>query len=162
EDPDRAQQLEQIYNRKFNALVAPDYSSIGQDLELPGLAESRIPYSYQRSAVARVVNEPAVLLDHVVGAGKTGTMVMSAMELEDPDRAQQLEQIYNRKFNALVAPDYSSIGQDLELPGLAESRIPYSYQRSAVARVVNEPAVLLDHVVGAGKTGTMVMSAMEL
>lgn len=82
EDPERAQQLEQIYNRKFNALVAPDYSSIGQDLELPGLAESRIPYSYQRSAVARVVNEPAVLLDHVVGAGKTGTMVMSAMELK--------------------------------------------------------------------------------
>src|SRR5699024_6830994 len=38
---------------------------------------------------------------------------------EDPDRAQQLGQIYDRKFNALVAPDYSSIGRDLALPGLA-------------------------------------------
>lgn len=82
EDPDRAQQLEQIYNRKFNSRVAPDYSDIGTGLELPGLAESRVPYSYQRAAVARVVNEPAVLLNHVVGAGKTGTMVMSAMELK--------------------------------------------------------------------------------
>src|SRR5699024_7025541 len=38
---------------------------------------------------------------------------------EGPGRAQQLDQIYNRKFNALVAPDYSSVGRDLELPGLA-------------------------------------------
>lgn len=82
--------------------------------------------------------------------------------IEDPGRAQRLEEIYNRKFNALVAPDYSGIGEGLVLPGLAESRTPYAYQRSAVARVVNEPSVLLDHVVGAGKTGTMVMSAMEL
>src|SRR5699024_5237841 len=82
--------------------------------------------------------------------------------VEDPERAQQLETVYNRKFNAMVAPDYSALGNGLELPGLAESRTPYSYQRAAVARVINEPAVLLDHVVGAGKTGTMVMSAMEL
>src|SRR5699024_10573884 len=51
-------------------------------MELPGLAESRTPYTYQRAAVARVVNEPSVLLDHVVGAGKTGTMVMAAKELK--------------------------------------------------------------------------------
>ena len=81
---------------------------------------------------------------------------------EDPARAELLQDRYNRAFNAHVAPDYSSTGSKLRLPGLAESRTPYSYQRSAVARVVNEPAVLLDHVVGAGKTGTMVMSAMEL
>ncbi|NWN87251.1 MAG: DEAD/DEAH box helicase family protein [Micrococcaceae bacterium] len=82
EDPARSQRLETIYNRKFNAMVAPNYSDMGDDLELPGLAESRTPYSYQRSAVARVVNEPSVLLDHVVGAGKTGTMVMAAQELK--------------------------------------------------------------------------------
>src|SRR5699024_9533854 len=72
---------------------------------------------------------------------------------EDPDRARQLETIYNRKFNALVSPDYSALGERMELPGLAASRTPYAYQRAAVARAVNEPSVLLDHVVGAGKTG---------
>lgn len=81
---------------------------------------------------------------------------------EDPARAEVLQDRYNRAFNAHVAPNYASAGEGLSLPGLAESRTPYAYQRSAVARVVNEPAVLLDHVVGAGKTGTMVMSAMEL
>src|SRR5699024_12724739 len=74
--------LETIYNRKFNALVSPDYSALGERMELPGLAASRTPYAYQRAAVARAVNEPSVLLDHVVGAGKTGTMVMAAQELK--------------------------------------------------------------------------------
>ena len=81
---------------------------------------------------------------------------------EDPDRAEVLQAKYNEAFNSMVAPDYAELGAALELPGLAADRVPYSYQRSAVARALNEPAVLLDHVVGAGKTGTMVMSAMEL
>ncbi|WP_413543327.1 helicase-related protein [Citricoccus nitrophenolicus] len=81
---------------------------------------------------------------------------------EDPTRAARLQGLYNEAFNSLLAPDYDQMGQRLELPGLEAERTPYTYQRSAVARAVNEPAVLLDHVVGAGKTGTMVMAAMEL
>ncbi|WMY80092.1 helicase-related protein [Citricoccus sp. I39-566] len=86
----------------------------------------------------------------------------NAWVTEDPARAARLQGLYNEAFNSMVAPDYDQMGQRLELPGLEADRKPYSYQRSAVARAVNEPAVLLDHVVGAGKTGTMVMAAMEL
>ncbi|HRO95034.1 MAG TPA: hypothetical protein PLJ28_14065, partial [Citricoccus sp.] len=86
----------------------------------------------------------------------------NAWVTEDPTRAARLQSLYNEAFNSMVAPDYDQMGQRLELPGLEADRVPYSYQRSAVARAVNEPAVLLDHVVGAGKTGTMVMAAMEL
>ncbi|MGO1381375.1 MAG: helicase-related protein, partial [Corynebacterium sp.] len=86
----------------------------------------------------------------------------NAWVTEDPGRAERLQSIYNAAFNSMVAPDYDRMGEALELPGLAADRIPYGYQRSAVVRAVNEPAVLLDHVVGAGKTGTMVMAAMEL
>ena len=50
-------------------------------LRLPGLSDHFTPHPYQRNAVARIINEPAALLDHVVGAGKTGTMLMAAMEL---------------------------------------------------------------------------------
>ena len=38
------------------------------------------PHYYQRNAVARITNE-ALPPAHVVGAGKTGTMLMAAMEL---------------------------------------------------------------------------------
>ncbi|HAP90828.1 MAG TPA: hypothetical protein DCR15_14340 [Arthrobacter bacterium] len=50
-------------------------------MSFPGLNGDYTPHHYQRAAVARILNEPAVLLDHVVGAGKTGTMVMAALEL---------------------------------------------------------------------------------
>lgn len=79
-DEDRAAEVQQRYNRLFNSIVPADYSSLAESLEFPGLAADRTPYGYQRTAVARALNEPAVLLDHVVGAGKTGSMVMTAME----------------------------------------------------------------------------------
>ena len=82
--------------------------------------------------------------------------------VSDPDRAQKIQEQYNRDFNSLVEPDYSALADKMSFPGLADGFTPYPYQRAAVARIINEPAVMLDHVVGAGKTGTMIMSCMEL
>lgn len=80
-DDSRRDRVVEKYNRMFNSYVSPDYKSLAGHMSLPGVAERFIPHHYQREAVARIVNEPTVLLDHVVGAGKTGTMVMGAMEL---------------------------------------------------------------------------------
>ncbi|MCJ0894415.1 helicase-related protein [Rhodococcus sp. ARC_M5] len=79
-DEVRREQLLDIYNDKFNSLVAPVHS--GAHMAFPGLGEKYSPYPYQRNAAARIVSEPTVLLDHVVGAGKTGTILMGAMELK--------------------------------------------------------------------------------
>jgi N12 class adenine-specific DNA methylase len=78
-DEERRDTLVGEYNRRFNSLRAPVYD--GTHLRLPGLSDHFTPHPYQRNAVARIINEPATLLDHVVGAGKTGTMLMAAMEL---------------------------------------------------------------------------------
>lgn len=78
-DPDRSEHLVDIYNQRFNSTVAPTYD--GSHKTFPGLGPGFTPYDYQRNAVARICAEPTVLLDHVVGAGKTGTMLMGAMEL---------------------------------------------------------------------------------
>ena len=77
----RAERVTATYNRMFNSNVTADYAGLGDGLSLPGLSPDITPHDYQRAAVARVLNEPTVLLDHVVGAGKTGSMIMSAMEL---------------------------------------------------------------------------------
>ena len=79
-DPDRAERLIDRYNELFNSTVAPVYD--GSHRQFPGLGDQFDPYAYQRNAVQRIVSEPTVLLDHVVGAGKTGTMLMGAMELK--------------------------------------------------------------------------------
>lgn len=81
---------------------------------------------------------------------------------QDAGRAERVTATYNRMFNSHTVPDYAGLGESMSFPGLANDRTPHPYQRSAVARILNEPAVLLDHVVGAGKTGTMVIAAMEL
>lgn len=78
-DEQRAQPLVAEYNRRFNSLRAPSHD--GTHLRLPGLSTHFVPHPYQRNAVARVLAEPTTLLDHVVGAGKSGSMIMSAMEL---------------------------------------------------------------------------------
>ena len=78
-DDERRDTLVSEYNRRFNSLRAPVYD--GSHLRLPGLSDHFTPHIYQRNAVARITNEPSTLLDHVVGAGKSGSMLMAAMEL---------------------------------------------------------------------------------
>lgn len=81
---------------------------------------------------------------------------------EDPERASALLAEYNTRFNSLVLRDYSVLGKALSLPGLAESFLPSTHQRTAIARIISEPAVGLFHEVGAGKTAAMVIAAHEL
>ncbi|UOG23756.1 DEAD/DEAH box helicase family protein (plasmid) [Gordonia amicalis] len=79
-DQDRTERLVRVFNDRFNSFVAGKYD--GTHLSLPGVSAEFEPHPYQRNAVARALAEPTVLLDHVVGAGKTGTMFMTAMELK--------------------------------------------------------------------------------
>ncbi|MGO3084484.1 DEAD/DEAH box helicase family protein [Ancrocorticia populi] len=86
-DPQRYERLLDIYNRTFNSVVAPQYD--GSAREIAGISSRFVPYPYQLNAVERMLNEPGVLLNHVVGAGKTGSMLMGAMELKRLGVAQQ-------------------------------------------------------------------------
>ena len=78
-DDTRRDTLVAEYNRRFNSLRAPAYD--GAHMRFPGMSDHFSPHFYQRNAVARIIAEPTVLLDHVVGAGKTGSLVAGAMEL---------------------------------------------------------------------------------
>lgn len=81
---------------------------------------------------------------------------------EDPDRAAELHRVYNERFNSLALRDYTKAGEYLSLPGLAASIRLQPHQRTAVARMISEPAVGLFHQVGAGKTLEMVVGVTEL
>jgi len=78
-DPARAADLARAYNEKFNSLVLRSYDDAG--LSLPGLAVTFRPRRHQVAAVARMIHEPAVLLAHEVGAGKTAEMIIGITEL---------------------------------------------------------------------------------
>lgn len=82
EDPQRASELAEVYNRRFNSIRLRDYSASGDYLTLPGLTASITLRQHQRAAVARMIAEPAVGLFHQVGAGKTLEMVCGATEMK--------------------------------------------------------------------------------
>lgn len=82
ENPQRANDLAEIYNRKFNSIRLRDYSAAGDYLSLPGLTASITLRPHQRAAVARMIAEPSVGLFHQVGAGKTLEMVCGATEMK--------------------------------------------------------------------------------
>ncbi len=130
------------------------------DLVLSVLEQRPIKVTDEIEGGRRVVN----LTETVAAQEKAAALGERFSEWlwEDPDRSQRLSRHYNATFNAIVLRSYATEGEAAQLPGLAVTFVPRPHQRAAVARIVSEPAVLLGHVVGAGKTAEMVIGAMEL
>jgi len=106
----------------------------------------------------RVLNAEATLLAREKQQALSDCF--SAWVWEDPARAERLATRYNQLFNSIVAPNWD--GSHQSLPGLSAAFTPRRHQLDAAWRSVQEPAVLLGHAVGAGKTATMVIAGMEM
>lgn len=78
-DAYRTQDLENIYNAKYNTERARTYD--GSRLFFAGMTSSIQLADHQKNAVARVLYGGNTLLAHVVGAGKTFEMTAAAMEM---------------------------------------------------------------------------------
>jgi N12 class adenine-specific DNA methylase len=78
-DPERAERLLALYNDKMNRTVERRYD--GSHLTLPGMSPGLTLLAHQQNGVWRGLQSRQLLLDHVVGAGKTFQMVAIAMEM---------------------------------------------------------------------------------
>ena len=83
---------------------------------------------------------------------------------QDEARAARLARVYNDCFNNLRLRSFD--GSHLQLPGMNREYLRggdlLRHQKDAVWRIVQSPSTLLAHVVGAGKTWTMAVAAMEM
>ena len=79
---------------------------------------------------------------------------------EDADRAAELVAEFNTRFRSHV-PRVAD-GSGLTFPGIAEGVELWKWQRDAVERVISSERTLIAHAVGAGKTRSMVASAVTL
>ena len=79
-DDSRRERLCRLYNDTFNHTRLRTFN--GEHLTLPGASQAITLQSHQKAGVWRVLQTPNTLLAHVVGAGKTFTIVASAMELK--------------------------------------------------------------------------------
>ncbi len=78
-DDDRRERLLRIYNDQFNCVRLRTFN--GDHLALPGASSAVDLRGHQKAGVWRILQTPNTLLAHVVGAGKTYTMVAAALEL---------------------------------------------------------------------------------
>jgi len=69
-----------LYNDTFNHTRLRTFN--GEHLTLPGASSAIQLHSHQKAGVWRILQTHNTLLAHVVGAGKTYTMVAAAMELK--------------------------------------------------------------------------------
>ena len=83
----RRGRLLRIYNDEFNQIVERKYD--GSHLVLYGMSGVVDPYQHQMDAIWRIISGGNTLLAHVVGAGKTLTMVAAAMEMRRIGKANK-------------------------------------------------------------------------
>lgn len=87
-DNNRADLLVNLYNTRFNRTVNRKYD--GGHLQLPGFSNAYTLRKHQLDGIWRSVSgSSSTLLAHVVGAGKTLTMICSAMEMRRTGRASK-------------------------------------------------------------------------
>ena len=78
---------------------------------------------------------------------------------KSPERRERLTALYNERFNSTRPRAYD--GSHINFSGMNPEISLRQHQKNAVARIMYGGNTLLGHVVGAGKTWTMVAAAME-
>ena len=79
-EPSRREMLTRLYNERYNAVVPRHYD--GSHLHFEGMNPEMALRQHQKNAVARILYGGNTLLAHVVGSGKTFTMIAAAMEMK--------------------------------------------------------------------------------
>ena len=79
-DDERRERLVRLYNDTFNHSCVRMFN--GEHLTLPGASSAIQLQLHQKAGVWRILQTDNTLLGHVVGAGKTFTMVAAGMELK--------------------------------------------------------------------------------
>ncbi len=126
-----------------------------------------------------VLNNKKVLITDEIDGKKINNKKQTAMAISkvnavrdlfqkwvwaDPERAADLQSIYNNKVNRYVMPEYD--GSAMKYNGLSSSFKgkdfdPRIHQKNALLRYMLERNVLLAHGVGTGKTFTFASIALE-
>ena len=110
-----------------------------------------------KSGTARVLNKEETLIAQEKQEALQS--VFRSWVGRDPLRVKRLMEIYHNTFACIVACRYD--GSFLTLPGLNPDFTPYPHQKNAVARIILEKDVLLNHAVGSGKTNILIMGIHE-
>lgn len=133
--PERAARLARAYNDVHNRMVPTSYDT--GSLHLPGMVDEwqQRLRPHQNAAIRRIVNNPTALLAHVVGAGKTATMVAGAMELRRTGLATKPALVVPNHMLKQITREFTQLYPTARLCAISASDLSKSRRGKFMARI---------------------------
>jgi N12 class adenine-specific DNA methylase len=145
-----------INQNDMNVLLKNDDYTIAELFNF--IANKRAVVAYDHDSEGkRFVNKDRTKL--LVPIAKRFTATFRDWIMADPMRAQELTKLYNDTQNTHAERVFD--GKHLKTVGANPAIIMRNTQRNAAWRMIQAPVTLLDHVVGSGKTYTIITGIME-
>lgn len=132
EDPERTKRLARVYNDTFNNLVMREFDD--SPLALPGANAEWVMRPHQNAAIRRIVSEKSVLLAHVVGAGKTATMVAGTQELRRTGMARKPAIVVPNHMLGQFRREYLELYPDAKLLTASSADLTGKKRRRFIAK----------------------------
>jgi N12 class adenine-specific DNA methylase len=133
EDRERSKRLARVYNDTFNNLVMREFDD--SPLALPGATAEWKMRPHQNAAIRRIVSDKSVLLAHVVGAGKTATMVAGTQELRRTGMARKPAIVVPNHMLGQFRREYLELYPDAKLLTASSADLTGKKRRRFIAKV---------------------------
>lgn len=148
-DADRRERLVKHYNDNYNTTI--DSKVDGSYLEngLPGKVPNDVIglRRHQLNAVARIIRNGKALLDHVVGAGKTFTIVAAAMEQKRLGLARKPMVVVPNHLVAQWSTDFYRLYPGAKILAMSKDDFAKTHRRRMLAKIAtgNYDAIIFSH-----------------
>ncbi len=144
-DPERAADLVETYNEKFNSTRPREYD--GSHLIFPGMAADIKLREHQRNAIAHALYGGNALFAHCVGAGKTYEMIATAMEGKRLGMHHKSLFVVPKHLTSQIGEDFLRLYPSANILVATTKDFKASNRRELMARIAtgNYDAVIISH-----------------
>lgn len=144
-DPERAADLVETYNDKFNSMRPREYD--GSHLIFPGMAADIKLREHQRNAIAHALYGGNALFAHCVGAGKTYEMIATAMEGKRLGMHHKSLFVVPKHLTSQIGEDFLRLYPSANILVATTKDFKASNRRELMARIAtgNYDAVIISH-----------------
>ena len=145
ENDEIRKEITDVYNRNYNSTVIRSYN--GENLTFDGLTRDITLRPHQKDAVSRVVQSQRALFAHVVGSGKTLSMIASGMKLKELGIAKKPLYVVPKSILKQFASDVKKFYPDKKILAPSPRDFEKERRRKLVARIGagDYDAVILSH-----------------
>lgn len=143
-DHARAKKLEKIYNELFNTSIKRSFD--GTNFHVDGLKDITL-MEHQKSAASMLFLNNGGIVDHIVGAGKTYTMIAAAMKMKQTGVANKPTIIALKSTIPQIVADAKKVFPSARILAPTEADFKSKNRKALLARIQNNDwdLVIMSH-----------------